>query len=95
MAQCNGPQWVSTDYHKSEAVIRQTGPNCEDNIGIDCTKTCWFTNRIWNQWQRFRTVTKIPVQMQQRCTIVDHKQEVRQRNQRTKNETTMHTLKHI
>jgi len=33
--------------------------------------------------------------MQQACTIVDHKEDVRQRNQRTKNDTTTHTLKHI
>ena len=42
MAKCNGPQWVSTDYHKYEVVIRETGPNREDNISTDCTETCWF-----------------------------------------------------
>jgi len=40
MAKCNGPQWVSTDYHKYEVVIRETGPNREDNISTDCTETC-------------------------------------------------------
>jgi len=96
MAKCNGAQWVSTDYHKYKVVIRQTGPNCEDNISTDCTEICRrFTNRIWNQWHSFRTVTKIPVPTQQVCTIVDHKEDVRQRNQRTTNDTTKHTLKHI
>jgi hypothetical protein len=96
MAKCNGPQWVSTDYHKYEVAIRETGPNCEDNFSIDCTEICCrFTNRIWNKWRSFRTVMKIAVTMQQACTIVNHKEDARQRNQRTKNDTMTHTLKHI
>jgi len=38
MAKCNGPQWVSTDYHKFDVAIRETGPNCEDNLALTVQK---------------------------------------------------------
>jgi hypothetical protein len=67
-------------------------PSCEDNLALTVQKYAVGLQIGYGaNGKVLGLLTKIPVAMQQACTNVDHKEDVGQRNQQSKDHTTTHT----